>query len=241
MYCPNCGTQNGAGSRFCGKCGAPLASADNVYQQPAAPVQQPAAPAKQPAAPAYAANPRPARPAASGGLSGKAKLIGAVAALVVVVLLGCWIFGVFGGGGYEDVVDDFMDSVFDGDAEGIVDCLPDEVIRMIAEDEGVTKRELIEEMQDGLDEVFGYMPSGVKFSHKIVYTEDVRGENLEYVKELYSEIGAKVTDAKIVEVEMTVSAMGMTESTEVELGVVKIGGSWYIDVESMEDMLDDLM
>lgn len=249
MFCPKCGTQSASGARFCGKCGAPLGSADNgyevPYQQPSAPVQQYSAPAQQSAAPVgYAPNPRPVRPSApsrSSG-SGKGKLIAIVAAaLVVVTLLGCWIFGVFGGGGYEDVVDDFLEAVFDADAEGVVDCLPDQVIKVIAEEKGATKRELINEMQDGLDEVFEYMPSSVKFSHKIVYTEDVRGEDLEYVKDLYSEIGAKVTAAKIVEVEMTVSAMGMSESTEIELGVVEIGGSWYIDVESMEDMLDDLM
>ena len=246
MFCTKCGTQNASGSRFCGKCGAPLGSADNVYgapQQSAAAGNAYGAP-YQSAAAGYGGTPRPARPAAparSAG-SGKGKLIAIVAAaLVVVALLGCWIFGVFGGGGYEDVVDDFIEAIFDGDAKGVVDCLPDQVMDYIAEDEGVTKRELIEELQYGLDEMFEYMPSGMKVTHKIVYTEDVRGEDLEYVKELYSELGAKVTAAKIVEVEMTVSIMGMSESTEAELGVVEIGGSWYIDVESMEDMLDDLM
>ena len=234
MFCPKCGTQNASGSRFCGKCGAPVGSADNVYE---APYQQSSAPTGYD----YADTPRPARSTSSGGLSGKAKLIGVIAAALVVALLGCWIFGVFGGGSYEKVVDKFFDSFIDADAEGIVECLPDEFMELAMEEEGATKRELIEELQYGLDEIFEYMPSGVKIKHEIVYTEDVRGEDLEYVKELYSEIGAKVTAAKVVEVELTISYMGMSESETIELGVVEIGGSWYIDVQSMEDMMDDFM
>ena len=254
MYCTKCGAQNASGSRFCGRCGAPLGSADNVYgapQQSGAYAgnayggpQQSAAPAGNVYGasyqPGYAGTPRPARPAAPSG-SGKGKLIAiGAAALVVVTLLACWIFGVFGGG-YEKVVDNFIESIFDADAKGVVDCLPDEVIEVIMEDEGCTKRELIEELQYGLDEIFEYMPSGLKISHKILYTEDIYGDDLRYLKEDYEEIGVKVTAAKIVEVEMTVSAMGMSETETFELGVVEIGSSWYIDVESMEDMLDDLM
>ena len=32
--------------------------------------------------------------------------------------------------------------------------------------------------------------------------------------------------------ELTASAMGMSESTEVELCVIEVGGSWYIDAMS---------
>ena len=243
MFCTKCGAQNPSGSRFCGKCGAPLGSSDNGYgapQQPAAAGNTYGAP-YQSAAGGYTAAPRPARPAAPSG-SGKGKLIAIVAAaLVVLGLLGCWIFGVFGGGSYEDVVDDFIEAIFDGDAKGVVDCLPDQVMDYLAEEEGVSKRELTEELQDALDEIFEYMPSGLKVSHKIVYTEDVYGEDLRDLKEEYEEIGIRVTAAKCVEVEMIASYMGMSESTEVELYVVEIGGSWYIDVESMGDMMDDLM
>ena len=243
MFCTKCGAQNASGSRFCGKCGSPLGAADNVYgapQQPAA-AGNPYGASYQGASGGHAAAPRPARPAAPSG-SGKGKLIAIVAAaLVVLGLLGCWIFGVFGGGGYEDVVDDFIEAIFDGDAKGVVDCLPDQVMDYLVEEEGVSKRELTEELQDGLDEIFEYMPSGLKVSHKIVYTEDVYGEDLRDLKEEYEEIGIRVTAAKCVEVEMIASYMGMSESTEVELYVVEIGGSWYIDLESMGDMMNDLM
>ena len=242
MYCPKCGTQNASGARFCGKCGTPVDSADNVYEAS----QQVGSAAGN----VYGASYQSGSAAGSAGYaaasrsSGSRKgvlIAGVAAALVVVALLCCWIFGVFGGGSYEKTVDKFFDSFLDADAKGIVECLPDEFMELAMEEEGTTKRELIEELQYVLDEIFEYMPSGVKIEHKIVYTEDVRGEDLEYVKDMYSEIGAKVTAAKIVEVELTISYMGMSESETLELGVVEIGGSWYIDVQSMEDMMDEFM
>ena len=75
-----------------------------------------------------------------------------------------------------------------------------------------------------------------------MYTEDLRGEDLEEVKEMYyEEYGVKITAAKIVEVEVTMKAMGARESMELMLGLVEIGGSWYIDFESMEEALYDFL
>ena len=244
MFCPKCGAQNGSGARFCGKCGAPLGSAENVYgatQQSGAPAGNVyGAPYQPGAAAGYAGTPRPARPAApsrSAG-SGKGKLIAIVAAaLVVVTLLGCWIFGSFGGGGYEDVVDDFLESIYDGDAKGIIDCLPDDLMDYwLAQEEGISKREVDEEFQEVLDDIYEDMPSGVKRSHKILRTEDIYGDDLRCLKEDYEEIGVKVTAAKYVEVKLTASYMGMSESTEVELCVIEVGGSWYIDTRGGFDI-----
>lgn len=244
MFCTKCGTQNASGSRFCGKCGAPLGSADNVYGAP----QQPVAAGNgygapyQPADAGYAGTPRPARPAAPDR-SGKGKLIAIVAAaLVVVTLLGCWIFGVFGGG-YEGAVEDFMDALLDMDAEGVVDTVNDKVLRVCLDDEGYTRRELIREIDDDMEDAKeAIRENSIKLDYEIVYTEDMRGEDLEYVKEMYyDEYGVKITAAKIVEVEVTMKSMGERDSMELRLGVVEIGGSWYVDFESMEDALYDFL
>ena len=76
MYCPKCGTQNASGARFCGKCGATMGSADNVYKAP----QQSASAA------GYAAAPR-----SSGSRKG-VMVAGVAAALLVVTLLCCGIW-----------------------------------------------------------------------------------------------------------------------------------------------------
>ena len=222
MYCPKCGALNGSGARFCGKCGGPLEAEPVVYEAPEESVVS----------------------GTSGGskaLSGKAKLIGVIVAALVVALLGCWIFGVFGGNDQEDVVDQFIDSMFDADAEGIVDAIPDEIINLIMEESGCTESELVDQLQEVLDYAFEYLPSGVKFSHRIEETESLYGEDLEEVKRQYAELGVEITEAKTVEVELTVSAMGMTESMDLEVGLVKIGGIWCIDFFSMEDIMEDFV
>lgn len=219
MFCPKCGAQNASQARFCGKCGESLDAAPVVHEEPVP-------------------------TGASGGskaLSGKAKLIGVIVAALVVALLGCWILGVFGGNEQEDVVDQFIDSMLDADAEGIVDAIPDELMKFIMEESGCTERELTEQLQGLLDYVFEHIPSDVKVSHRIEETENLYGEDLEEVRRPYSELGIQVTEAKTVEVELTVSAMGMSDSIEIEVGLVKIGGIWCIDFFSMEDMMDDFM
>ena len=248
MFCTKCGAQNTSGSRFCGKCGAPLGSAGNGYGAPQQP--DPAGNAYgapyQSAAAGYAGNPRPVRPAApsSSGGSRKGVLIAGIAgALVVVTLLCCWIFGVFGGGGYEGAVDDFMEALLDMDAQGVVDTVNDKVLRVCLDDEDYTERELVREIDDDMEEAKEAIKEySIKLDYEIVYTEDLRGEELEEVKEMYyEEYGVKITAAKIVDVEVTMKAMGERDSMELQLGVVEIGGSWYIDYESMEEALYDFL
>ena len=225
MFCPKCGAQNGSGARFCGKCGASLDAPVDVYEEIKVPESFE----------------NSAGSASSHTLSGKAKLIGVVVAALVVALLGCWSLGVFGGNDQEDVVDQFIDSMFDADAQGIVDAIPDELMQLLMEETGCTERELTEQLQQVLDYTFENMPSGVKISHRIEETEVLRGEDLQEVKQQYSQMGVEITEAKTVEVELIATAMGMSESIEIEVGLVKIGGIWCIDFLSMGDIMDEFM
>ena len=135
-----------------------------------------------------------------------------------------------------------MDSLLDMDAKGMVAMLPDEVMEAALAEEGYTKKDkkiLIAQLQEELDYGMSYMSmmGDLKMKYKIVDAENVSGEDLAYLKQNYAEIGAKVSAAKEVEVELSVKVLGMTETETVELVVVKIGRSWYIDIESMGDLL----
>ena len=55
MFCPNCGTQNADGAKFCSGCGAPLGAQQpqQQYQQPQQPQQQYQQPRQQYQQPQY--------------------------------------------------------------------------------------------------------------------------------------------------------------------------------------------
>lgn len=210
MICTNCGAQNASGARFCGSCGAKMGP--EVKKTPA----------------------KTGLSGAQGFLKANRKLIGMIAAVLAVVLLFSMVFG---GRSYKKTVNKFMDSLLDMDAKGMIEMMPDKLLKTLMEEEGYTKKELIEELQDELDYGMSYMEmiGDLKLKHKIVGAEDMSKEDLRYLKDMYSEIGIKVSAAKVVEVELTMKAMGMTQSETFELMVIKIGRSWYIELESLEN------
>ena len=226
MFCPKCGAQNADGSRFCGKCGEPMNSGNSGSNLPAVT--------------------RSAGKSASSVvtdvmafLKANVKLVGIVAGALAAILLFSLLFG---GRGYKKTVNKFMDSLLDMDAKGMVAMLPDEVMEAALAEEGYTKKDkkiLIAQLQEELDYGMSYMSmmGDLKMKYKIVVAENVSGEDLAYQKQNYAEIGAKVSAAKEVEVELSVKVLGMTETETVELVVVKFGRSWYIDIESMGDLL----
>ena len=95
------------------------------------------------------------------------------------------------------------------------------------------------ELQEELDDSMSYMEmfGDFKMDYKILGATDMDKEDLRDLKEMYSEIGVKVSAAKEVEVEMTVDVMGMSQTETLEIVVIKIGRSWYIDIDSMGSLL----
>lgn len=223
MFCPKCGMQNASGARFCGKCGEPLNSASNLPVVTRGPGKSGSSVVSD----------------ALGFLKANRGLVSIIAGVLAVILL---VTLIFGGRGYKKTVNKFMDSVMDMDAKGMIAMMPDEVLDAALEAEGYSKKEmkyLIEQLQEELDYSMSYMNmlGDLKIKYKIVEAEDLSKEDLVYLKESYAEIGAKVSAAKEVDVELSVKVMGMTQTETIELVVVKIGRSWYIDAESMGDIL----
>ena len=214
MFCTKCGAQNANSAQFCIKCGEKIGTGTAV----------------------------PAKPAVSGPVGlrkDNRKLITMIAAAVAVILLFSLVFG---GRGYKKTVSNFMDAFIDLNAKGMVNMLPDKVLQKALEEEGYSKNDLkflIAELQDELDSSMSYvdMFGDYKLDYKILGAQDVSKERLSYIKENYSEIGVKVSAAKTVEVEMTIDVMGRSQTETVDIVVIKIGRSWYIDAESMDDIL----
>ena len=211
MFCSKCGHPVDDGAAVCGNCGsaveAPVASDGGIV----APKGKMLINFRDP------------------------KTIGIIAGAVAVFLL---LFLVFGGQSYKSAVNNMLDGIFDGDGSKIMKALPDEVIDAMADESGMSKREMTEFLEENLGEVVEqlnyYVGDDWSVSHKITGTRSYDLSDMRYIREDYEEIGVKVKDAKIVEVELTIKAFGMSETTDMEIGVIKVGGSWYVDVQNFD-------
>ncbi len=207
MFCRNCGTQNQDGAGFCCSCGAPLSSGGP----------------------------------AGGGAAAKAKninvkLIGIVAAVVVVLFVAFkLLFG--GGGGPEKSATKFVDSIFEGDGKAIVNMIPDKVIEEIMDEEDMTKKEMIEELNDGLEYIKDDMDDMYdKWSVKckVLDTEDFSKRELRNLADRYEDsYDIDVKAAKTVSVKATLKADGETDSNTMDIVMIKVGGKWYLEYSSI--------
>lgn len=216
MFCGKCGAKNDDSAVFCAECGNRIAAA-----QPAAP----AAPATT-EAPATATGSKP-------GFTLNNRNIGIIAVAAVAALaliIGC--FFIFGGRSYKDVVKDYFKATEKADAKLMMELLPDDLIKYVMKEEDMTRKEMVEDLQDSLDMIHRYYDD-VKISYEITDTDDFDKDDLEDIKEDYKEIGVKVKDAMVVEVEVTMELDGNERTTTQELTLIKVGGSWYLDIEDV--------
>lgn len=214
MFCTKCGAQNDNGAKFCIKCGEKLESTAVTVSKSGPPAL------------------------ASLGQD-KRKLVTIIAGALAVILLFSLVFG---GRGWKKTASKFMDSFMDLDAKGMVEMMPDKLLEKALEEEGYSKRDLkflIAELQDELDASMSLisMYGDIDMDYKILGAEDMSREDLADLKEMYSELGIKVSAAKSVEVEVTIEVMGMSQTENLEIVVIKIGRSWYIEVDSMGSIL----
>lgn len=216
MFCGKCGAKNDDSAVFCAECGNRIAAA-----QPAAP----AAPATT-EAPATATGSKP-------GFTLNNRNIGIIAVAAVAALaliIGC--FFIFGGRSYKDVVKDYFKATEKADAKLMMELLPDDLIKYVMKEEDMTRKEMVEDLQDSLDMIHRYYDD-VKISYEITDTDDFDKDDLKDIKEDYKEIGVKVKDAMVVEVEVTMELDGNERTTTQELTLIKVGGSWYLDIEDV--------
>ena len=209
MFCGKCGAKNDDSAVFCAECG-------NRFQAAA-----PVAPA-DPAAPAAATGSKP-------GFKLDNRMIGIIAVVGVAVLaLIITCFFIFGGRSYKAVVKDTFKAIETADAKLMMELLPDEMIKSIMKDEDMTKKEMTEQLQDMLDYMFRGADK-IKITYEITHTEEVDKDDLKDLKEEYKdEYDIKVKDAMIVEVEVTVKVDGEKTTEDMDLYLIKVGGSWYL-------------
>ncbi|MBQ6570347.1 MAG: zinc ribbon domain-containing protein [Clostridia bacterium] len=226
MFCGNCGHQNDDNMAFCTECGSPL----TVIEQPQPQPQPQYQPQYQP------------QPVAAGfpgksfitGLSEKNKKIGMITVAGIAVLLIILLISLFGGRGYKSTVKKFVKYQFDGNAKGIVNMMPKKLLREFMDEEDMSKRELIEELEESLEESREYLEDyygdHLKVTCKIKNDRNIRGDDLDDIKEDYEDYDIKVSAAKSVRITLKIKGSDDSTSIPMTIPVVKIGNSWYVDL-----------
>jgi len=218
MFCGKCGTKNADDAMFCSGCGAKLNGGETVKSEiPATPV---------------AANP-----------NGKNRKVGIIAVAVIVVAVVGLVSMLFGSRGYEDVVEKFVDAQFEADAETILELMPEELIEYVLEEEGLDEdewdvfiEEANEDLEKELDSLDRYLGKGWKISYEIKDDHNLLGNALDDLQDAYEEMGIEVSEAKTVEVEISIIAGksgGEENKKSLDVCVIKVGRSWYLDMASM--------
>ena len=164
---------------------------------------------------------------------------GIVLALCVIVAVVLLVY-TLGGRSYKKTIDTFVTSQFAVDAQSIVELLPEKVLDKELEETGYSKTELVEETNDSLkkqvDYIDQYLGDDWKLSYKMTNVEDVTGDDLNDLKSNYEDINVKVSAAKTVEVEFTLKGDETEISNTLEVSVIKVDRSWYLDLYTMGNL-----
>ena len=164
---------------------------------------------------------------------------GIVLALYVIVAVVLLVY-TLGGRSYKKTIDTFVTSQFAVDAQSIVELLPEKVLDKELEETGYSKTELVEETNDSLkkqvDYIDQYLGDDWKLSYKMTNVEDVTGDDLNDLKSNYEDINVKVSAAKTVEVEFTLKGDETEISNSLEVSVIKVDRSWYLDLYTMGNL-----
>lgn len=215
MFCGKCGAKNEDHVAFCANCGAKLNGASSTSTVTLSTPSQ-------------------------NHQNRRVGIIAIAVVAVAVVLLGVFLFG---GRSYKSTVEKYIDYQFDGNAEGIINLMPDKMLDYAMEQDGYAPSDLDEavadmndELQDQLDTLDSYFEEGWDISYKITDTEDVKGDDLDGIKNSYADADVKVSAAKSVEVELTITSGETESSNSMYIDLVKVGRSWYLDVASMGNL-----
>lgn len=153
---------------------------------------------------------------------------GIVLALCVIVAVVLLVY-TLGGRSYKKTIDTFVTSQFAVDAQSIVELLPEKVLDKELE-------ETNDSLKKQVDYIDQYLGDDWKLSYKMTNVEDVTGDDLNDLKSNYEDINVKVSAAKTVEVEFTLKGDETEISNSLEVSVIKVDRSWYLDLYTMGNL-----
>ena len=255
-FCPNCGAQLPDGSKFCGKCGSPVAPAPGRQPQPA-PGPEPEAfntreyswnsPPQNTGDPFY--NPynqqydNTYKPGRKKGGKLLIILLAVIAALVVLILLLLFKAGPFAddpGSGqraenpYEQPVADLFDSMSSKDPEKFLNILPEELTDTLDTFYGSREGSLdaLTEYAFGALEEYGDLEITYEITDVYHLNEtEIQDLENEYIYNLA--LSLDIDDAYALGVDATLHSHLGSEEDSAEITEIQCAGKWYIDAVSM--------
>lgn len=224
MYCPKCGSELSNGSKFCSKCGTAVLST-NISEKLK----------KNTLITTSASVPN------QNNKNHKVCMIVIIVVALMIIILGVVLFG---GRSYKATIKKWVYATMNGDAEVIFELMPEKMVDYVLEQNGYDSNNL-DEWIDGWNQkveflsnaMAGYVGS-VKISYEILDIEDIKGDDLDEIKDSYKEADVKVSAAKVVEVEITAKTDETEKSSSQDYTLIKVGRSWYFDfMDELNNML----
>ena len=131
-----------------------------------------------------------------------------------------------GASGPEAMVEGYIEAMFSGDTEAVLDCMPEFALEKAFEG---MDRDKVEEQLGAMLKLLTAMVEDYDYSVEIV--DDDSDELIEKIEEEY-DLSKKdlnsIEEACMVEIELTIEAKDEEETTTQEVVCVKIDGDWYI-------------
>ena len=173
----------------------------------------------------------------------------AVAIVAVVVIILGVVF--FGGRSYKATVDKFVDAYVDANIEAILDLTPKKIIDYLREEYEADPDILDghDDMADLIDHLISdanehlqhslnrSMGKDWRFSYEITEAEDINGDVLDLITDLYEDAGVEISAAKIVTIVLTGKVDETELSNSLDILLIKVGRSWYLEFLSIWDFL----
>lgn len=235
-FCSNCGTQLEDATKFCGSCGT---KQPEVQPQPQV---QPQYTYAQPyGAPQAAQATAPSENKLKKLVKGKVWLI-PVAAVASVVLIWFIVFffrSIVGSGSVtmKGAIKAYYSAQSDMDAKKYINAtMSNTMLKAIKESEDMTKRELIEDLQDTYDLKEEWYGDDYEVKYRRIKIEDReyydRDDVKDVIEEIEDETDVKVSIQKICEVEVSYERWDYSEEEwedgEATLTLYKSAGNWYV-------------
>lgn len=140
---------------------------------------------------------------------------------IIIIIVGITLFG---GRSYKVTAESFVKSMYNANVETVIDLMPPKAVDYICDD-----GELDEFIKEETEELLTLAKYRKLLSSKILGFQNITGEDFDNLNLYYEAIGIKISAAKTVEVHITEELHGTEREKSIDVPVVKIGRSWYLD------------